>query len=221
MRSPSLIESADTPFHRTILMTLYATGVRRSELAHLKLTDIDSGRMVIHIHEGKGGKDRDIMLSPNLLTELRDHYRRLPRKPAEWLFPAGHGIRPTAPSPTKSSGGPAAKPPNAPISRNPYIPTPYDIASPPTCLRTAQTCEPFKCCWVTATLKRPRFIFTFQSATSMRLPARWMRCRFSAAVVSPPGPSRCLRHPWRWLTLSAPLERVSSRAARSGLPGNI
>ena len=84
-----LIESADTPFHRTILITLYATGARRSELAHLKLTDVDSGRMVVHIHEGKGGKDRDVMLSPNLLTELRQHYRRLPRKPAEWLFPGG------------------------------------------------------------------------------------------------------------------------------------
>jgi site-specific recombinase XerD len=58
-------------------------------LAHLKLTDVDSGRMVVHIHEGKGGKDRDVMLSPNLLTELRQHYRRLPRKPAEWLFPGG------------------------------------------------------------------------------------------------------------------------------------
>ena len=85
----NLIESADTPFHRTILMTLYGTGVRRSELANLKITDVDSGRMVIHIHEGKGRKDRDIVLSPNLLTELRQHYRRLPRKPAEWLFPGG------------------------------------------------------------------------------------------------------------------------------------
>src|ERR1700733_1446575 len=52
-----LIESASNQFHRTILMTLYATGVRRSELAHLKLTDVDSGRMVLHIQEGKGRKD--------------------------------------------------------------------------------------------------------------------------------------------------------------------
>jgi site-specific recombinase XerD len=84
-----LIESAITPTHRTILMTLYGTGARRAELANLKTADIDSQRMVIHIRGGKGRKDRDVMLSPNLLDELRQHYRRLPRKPSEWLFPGG------------------------------------------------------------------------------------------------------------------------------------
>ena len=57
-----LIAAALTPFHRTILMTLYATGVRRTELAHLKLTDVDSARMVLHVRGGKGRKDRDVML---------------------------------------------------------------------------------------------------------------------------------------------------------------
>ncbi len=84
-----LIESALIPFHRTILVTLYATGVRRAELASLKVTDIDSQRMVVHVRGGKGRKDRDVMLSPHLLEELRQHYRRLGRKPAEWLFPGG------------------------------------------------------------------------------------------------------------------------------------
>jgi integrase/recombinase XerD len=84
-----LIESAAIPFHHTILMSLYGTGVRRAELANFKLTDIDSGRMVVHIHDGKGGKDRDVPLSPRLLDELRQHYRRLARKPAVWLFPGG------------------------------------------------------------------------------------------------------------------------------------
>jgi site-specific recombinase XerD len=84
-----LIESAPTPFHRTILMTLYATGVRRAELVHLKVTDVDSERKVIHIHDGKGRKDRDVVLSPHLLNELRQHYRRLARKPSAWLFPGG------------------------------------------------------------------------------------------------------------------------------------
>ena len=84
-----LIQSALTAFHRIILMVLYATGVRRAELTNLKITDIDSSRMVIHIRGGKGRKDRDVPLSPNLLDELRQHYRRLPRKPSEWLFPGG------------------------------------------------------------------------------------------------------------------------------------
>lgn len=82
-----LIAGADTSFHRTLLMTLYATGVRRAELTHLRISDVDSQRMVIHVRGGKGGKDRDVMLSPKLLTELREHWRRLRRKPSEWLFP--------------------------------------------------------------------------------------------------------------------------------------
>src|SRR3989442_5285796 len=82
-----LIQAADTSFHRTLLMTLYATGVRRAELTHLKVSDIDSQRMVIHVQGGKGRKDRDVMLSPKLLEELRRHWRRLRRKPSVWLFP--------------------------------------------------------------------------------------------------------------------------------------
>jgi integrase/recombinase XerD len=52
-----LIDSALTPYHRTLLMTLYATGVRRAELTRLKVTDVDSKRMVIHVQGGKGRKD--------------------------------------------------------------------------------------------------------------------------------------------------------------------
>jgi len=85
----SLIDAAPIAFYRTILMTLYGTGVRRAECAALKLTDIDSARMVVHVQDGKGGKDRDIVLSPHLRDELRAHYRRLARKPAVWLFPGG------------------------------------------------------------------------------------------------------------------------------------
>src|ERR1700756_6063100 len=81
-----LIDAACTPFHRTILMTLYATGVRDAELTRLKVSDIDSRRMVIHIPGGKGRQDRDVMLSPVLLDELRAHWRRL-RKKSVWLFP--------------------------------------------------------------------------------------------------------------------------------------
>jgi len=82
-----LIDGAGTPFHRTLLMTLYATGLRRAELIHLKISDVDSKRMVIHVQGGKGRKDRDVMLSPKLLDELREHWRRLPRKTSNWLFP--------------------------------------------------------------------------------------------------------------------------------------
>ena len=84
-----LIDSAQTRFHRIVLMTLYGTGVRRAELTRLQLPDIDSRRMVIHIRGGKGCQDRDIMLSPILLEALRDYWRGLKRKPTDWLFPGG------------------------------------------------------------------------------------------------------------------------------------
>ena len=86
-----LIDAARHPLHRTLLMTLYATGLRRAELARLKVSDIDSQRMVIHVRGGKGRKDRDVLLSPRLLDELRQHWRRLRRKPSVWLFPSRYG----------------------------------------------------------------------------------------------------------------------------------
>jgi hypothetical protein len=76
-----LIDAADCPFQRILLMTLYATGARRAEVAHLKISDIDSQRMVIHIRGGKGRKDRDVMLSPKLLDAVRGYWRGLKRKP--------------------------------------------------------------------------------------------------------------------------------------------
>jgi site-specific recombinase XerD len=69
-------------------MALYATGMRRAELASLKITDVDSQRMVIHVR-GKGRKDRDVMLSPVLLEALREYWRGLKCKPSVWLFPGG------------------------------------------------------------------------------------------------------------------------------------
>jgi integrase/recombinase XerD len=82
-----LIDAARTPYQRILLMMLYATGVRRTELAKIKVSDIDSRRMVIHIQGGKGRKDRDVMLSPKLLEALRQYWRGLKRKPTTWLFP--------------------------------------------------------------------------------------------------------------------------------------
>src|SRR5215469_9671923 len=85
-----LIHAARTPCARTLLMTLYATGARNSELTHLKISDIDSQRMVVHTRGGKGRKDRDVMLSPRLLTALRTHWRFYHRKSSTWLFPSNY-----------------------------------------------------------------------------------------------------------------------------------
>jgi integrase len=97
-----LIDAAGTPFHRTLLMTLYATGLRRAEVTHLKVNDIDSKRMVIHVRAGKGRKDRDVMLSPKLLEELRQHWLRLRRKTSDWLFPGNRWHTATYPIDAKT-----------------------------------------------------------------------------------------------------------------------
>ena len=80
-----LINAAGNLFRRTLLMTLYGTGMRRSEVAHLKVSDIDSQRMIVRVVAGKGGKDRDLPLSPALLEILREYWRW--RKPRLYLFP--------------------------------------------------------------------------------------------------------------------------------------
>ena len=89
----TLIDAALTPLHRIVLMTAYATGLRRAELAHLQVSDIDSRRMVVHVRGGKGRKDRDVMLSPTLLDALREYWRGLPCKPKQWLFPSRQSHR--------------------------------------------------------------------------------------------------------------------------------
>ena len=72
--------------HRVVLTTIYATGLRLSEAAHLKPSDIDSMRMVVRVEQGKGNKDRNVMLSANLLDLLREYYRVI-RPAGKWLFP--------------------------------------------------------------------------------------------------------------------------------------
>ncbi len=80
-----IIDAAANPKHRTILLTIYAAGLRVSELCHLKVADIDSGRMTLRIEQAKGAKDRYALLSPKLLKELRLYWATY--RPKTWLFP--------------------------------------------------------------------------------------------------------------------------------------
>jgi site-specific recombinase XerD len=80
-----LIDSASNLFHRAMLMTVYSTGMRRIEMCRLKVEGVDSERMVIHIREEKGRRDRDVPLSPKLLETLREYWQWM--KPKTYLFP--------------------------------------------------------------------------------------------------------------------------------------
>ena len=80
-----LIGAAQNLYHRTILMTLYSTGLRRAELCRLKVADVDSKRMMLRVVQGKGGIDREVPLSKKLLGALREYYRWM--RPETYLFP--------------------------------------------------------------------------------------------------------------------------------------
>lgn len=96
----ALINAASNLMHRAMLMLLYSTGVRRAELCQLKVADIDSKRMMVHIRQGKGNKDRDVPLSPALLDTLREYYRWM--RPQNYLFPGTvNGTRADKPITTK------------------------------------------------------------------------------------------------------------------------
>jgi len=77
---------------RAAMEVAYAAGLRLSEVLHLKLSDIDSERMILRVDQGKGKKDRNVMLSPALLETLRAYWRK--SKPRVWLFPGHGGKRP-------------------------------------------------------------------------------------------------------------------------------
>jgi integrase/recombinase XerD len=91
-----LLASATNIKHKALLSLAYATGLRASEVVSLKLSDIDRDRMAIRVEQGKGKKDRYVILSPNLLELLREWWRAARQKgwmpPGQpWLFPSYHG----------------------------------------------------------------------------------------------------------------------------------
>ncbi len=91
---------------RMVLATLYAAGLRLDEALHLKPADIDSSRMLLHVRQGKGSKDRMVPLSQRLLTELREYWQAA--RPTVWLFPGADGERPLDPASVQKACGRAA-----------------------------------------------------------------------------------------------------------------
>jgi integrase/recombinase XerD len=87
-----LFEATMNLKHRALLMATYSAGLRVSEVVHLKVSDIDSARMMLRIDQGKGAKDRYTLLSKRLLSELRRYW--VAYRPRHWLFPLRTGDHP-------------------------------------------------------------------------------------------------------------------------------
>lgn len=91
----AVLDAASNLKHRAMFMTAYSSGLRIGELTHLRIGDIDSQSMQIHVRDGKGCKDRVVMLSPSLLETLRLYWKRY--RPRGWLFPGQEPRRPINP----------------------------------------------------------------------------------------------------------------------------
>ena len=186
-----LIESASNLFHRAMLMTLYSTGMRRIELCHLKVENIDSERMLIHIRHGKGARDRSVPLSPRLLETWREYYRWM--RPQTYLFAGAHGNwrvdKPITPKVVWIACREAAQ---RGASANPSARICCGIASPRTCLRKALICLPYKRCSAMPSSRRRRSICTCPNVISKRRGLRSTKRSFPAWTKSN-DPRACIR----------------------------
>ena len=89
-----VLGSIDNLKHRTLISTIYSSGMRISEVLNLKISDIDSKRMMVRIENSKGNRDREVMLSENLLILLREYYKAY--KPKKYIFEGQGGGKYTA-----------------------------------------------------------------------------------------------------------------------------
>jgi integrase len=141
-----LLAATDSPKYRAIFMLAYGAGLRVGEIAALKVMDIDSERMLIHVREGKTGA-RHVMLSPRVLEALRTYWKaaRPAGAPSCFLVAARNARERSsrAKASTKLSSRSRARP----ESRSAYTRTCCAIASPPTCSKLAPTSAACRSCW--------------------------------------------------------------------------
>lgn len=136
--------------YRLVLMACYSAGLRINEACRLRIQDIDSPRMLIHVHDGKRGQQRITILSPRLLKELRDYWRL--ERPSWWLFPGTSSMEPVLPDVVRMPWG------NPAISKGwtgAALHTPCVIASPRICWKRELILSPFRSSWGMPT-SRPR-----------------------------------------------------------------
>ena len=169
--------------HRAILTACYAAGLRVSEAVSLRPTDIDSRRRVIRVQQGKGRKDRYVMLSPRLLAVLRDYWRTIRPATRQWLFP---GLSPIHPLSPRRWCAPATKPSACPICPNSSRPTRCDTVLPFTCSKPAPTSAPSNSCSAIAASPPPPAICTLPPSKSPLRPVH-STCSPCRNPLSPPG----------------------------------
>jgi integrase/recombinase XerD len=151
---------AMTPLHnRVYFTTLYSCGLRLNEALYLQVGDIDGSRHMIHVHRGKGAKDRYIPLPDDTLDLLRTYWKT--HRNRTWLFPATGRDQntwpaPPPPCPAAASRARFAKPNNAPVSANETSDLiPFGIPMPPICSKRVSTSAPFSGTWAMHTSKPP------------------------------------------------------------------
>jgi integrase/recombinase XerD len=168
--------------HRAILTTLYAAGLRVSQLCQLQVTDIDSARMVLRVRQGKGQHDRYVMLSPKLLPLLRQYWQQ--SKPQPWLFP-GHPR--TRPMTTKAvylvcrQAGEGRRRTSRRGSIRMCFVTPLRRISS----KRGWICAGSNSCWAIAACAVPVATSMSRRMPCTRPPARWMRCRWTTPYDPP------------------------------------
>ena len=113
-----LFAATENPKHRVMLMSAYAAGLRASELTVLKVSDIDSQRMMIRVEQGKGKRDRYTILSRRLLMELRQYWKI--ERPESFLFPATGKPTPMSPRTVQRVYGEAKKKAGIKKGRGPH-----------------------------------------------------------------------------------------------------
>jgi integrase len=185
-----LIEAAPNIRYRMILVLLYSTGLRRTEASQLKIADIDSKRMVIHVHEGKNSRDRELPLTPKLLAELRDYWRACKVKPRVYLFPTRFKTvdeeeRPITDKAVWHACRESAR--RADLgSRNALGRIPSATLSPPTSWRAGPIYRPFSSSWGTKNCRTLLSTCTSRGAICTPPSIRWSASRSAARKKSRP-----------------------------------
>ena len=140
-----LLASTTTVRQRALLMTTYGGGLRVSEVVRLQVSDIDAGRGMLRVEQGKGRKDRYTLLGPRLVAELR-RYWQLYRPTPPWLFPGKVSRRPC---PSRRRNGCTTPPRSARGLPRRAAFTRYAMRLRPTYWKGAQICRPCNACWAT------------------------------------------------------------------------